>query len=265
MNARISVQPQKGFTMVELIMVIVIAGILAIGSVQFIGQATQGYSDAADRQQLATIGWIASEKISRELRNALPNSARLNALRKCLEFIPMVGGSHYLTLPGDTPLTPKSFTAVSSGLTPTPTGNRVAVYPTSTGGVYGKNNPGPLSTSTVSSISSVDDVDTITLGSDFTFSTSSPERRFYFTQNPIMYCIEGTRLNRYSGYGINTSFTIPAASNRQIIVDKLNSASSSFLIAPATLTRNAIVSMHFRLENGATHEVDQEVQIRNVP
>ena len=257
MNAYVNAHPQKGFTLVELIIVIVIAGILAIGSVQFISQATQGYSDAADRQQLATIGWIASEKMSRELRNALPNSVRLNVANTCVEFIPVLGGSHYLTLPGETPSTLDSFTAVESGLTTADLdNNRIAVYPSETSDIYGKPNPGPLS-GVVSSISTASNIDTITLGSNFTFSTDSPERRFYFTQSPVAYCIVGSQLNRYSKYGFNS----PA--NHQIIINKITNG--SFAISPATLTRNAIVSMHFTLENGARHDIDQEVQIRNVP
>ena len=47
------------------------------------------------------------------------------------------------------------------------------------------------------------------------------------------------------------------------LVDKVQSG--TFSIAPATLTRNAVVAMHFELVGGATHIVDQEVQIRNVP
>lgn len=247
---------QKGFTLVELVIVIVIAGILAVGSVQFVGQATQGYSDAADRQQLATIGWIASEKITRELRNALPNSIRLSASDTCIEFIPVIGGSHYKTLP--TSLAPRTISAIASGFSSAPANTRIAVYPTAVGAVYGQSNPGPISTSIISSLSSTSSLDTITLAGDFEFISESPERRFYFTQDPITYCISGGRLNRYSGYGFSGSKGAP-----QIIVDKVKSG--TFSIAPATLTRNAVVAMHFELVGGATHIVDQEVQIRNVP
>ena len=255
---------QKGFTLVELVMVIVIGGILSIGSVQFISQATQGYSDAADRQQLATIGWIASEKISRELRNSLPNSIRINNNTgtdgSCIEFVPIIGGSHYLTLPGG--LTPTSFTAVASGFSSAPSDSRAAVYPSTTNDVYGKSNPGELSTSKISTISTASDVDTITLDSSFTFATDSPERRFYIVQDPVMYCVESSRLNRYSQYGYETSFSKPT-SGAQVVVDKVSKG--TFDVAPATLTRNAVVTLHFTLINGATHTVDQEVQIRNVP
>ncbi|UZE95777.1 type II secretion system protein [Alkalimarinus alittae] len=246
----------KGFTLVELVIVIVISGILAVGSVQFVGQATQGYSDAADRQQLATIGWIASEKISRELRNALPNSIRVNASNTCIEFIPVTGGSHYKTLPNGT--TPRTITAIESGFSAVPENTRIAVYPTSVNAVYGQANPGPISTSKVSALTNSGGIDTITLAGDFEFLAASPERRFYFTESPITYCIESTRLNRYSDYGFSA-----AKGTAQIIVDKLQRG--TFSIAPASLTRNAVVAMHFEFDGGAIHIVDQEVQVRNVP
>lgn len=246
----------KGFTLVELVIVIVIAGILAVGSVQFVGQATQGYADAADRQQLATIGWIASEKVSRELRNALPNSLRVNVAETCIEFVPVVGGSHYITLPNS--VTPRTITAITSGFTSAPNNTRIAVYPTDNSAVYGQSNPGPISNSFIAALGTAASVDTITLGADFEFLSGSPERRFYFTQDPITYCIEAGRLNRYSGYGFSAS-----KGAAQIIVDKVQSG--TFRIAPASLTRNAVVAMHFVLSDGAIHTVDQEVQIRNVP
>ena len=253
---------QKGFTLVELVIVIVISGILAIGSVQFVGQATQGYSDAADRQQLATIGWIASEKITRELRNALPNSLRVSASTSsgvadtCLEFVPIIGGSHYKTLPNT--VTPRVVTAIASGLTSAPATARIAVYPTEVGDVYTQPNPGPISDTAIASLSKVGSIDTITLGGDFEFASESPERRFYITQDPITYCIDGARLNRYSGYGFSSSKGSP-----QIIVDKIQRG--TFSVTPPTLRRNAVVAMHFELMNGTPHVVDQEVQIRNVP
>ena len=247
---------QKGFTLVELVIVIVIAGILAVGSVQFVGQATQGYSDAADRQQLATIGWIASEKITRELRNALPNSVRLSAADTCIEFVPVTGGSHYKTLPTST--TPRTITAIASGFSSAPTNTRIAVYPTEDSAVYGQANPGPISTSIISSLSTASSIDTITLAGDFDFLSESPERRFYFVQDPVTYCISAGRLNRFSGYGFSGPKGTP-----QIIVDKVQSG--TFNVVPASLTRNAVVAMHFVLVGGATHIVDQEVQSRNVP
>jgi len=81
---------QVGFTLVEMIMVIVISAILAVGVTRFMGQTVQSYADTGNRQQLATIGWIASERLSRELRTALPNSIRVNAIQSCIEFIPSV-------------------------------------------------------------------------------------------------------------------------------------------------------------------------------
>src|SRR3990167_327162 len=90
---------QSGFTLIEMVITIVLIGILGVGMSRFIGQSVQGVKDTAERQQLSAIGWITSEKISREIRDALPNSFRLNSGGSCIEFIPTVAGTDYLTVP----------------------------------------------------------------------------------------------------------------------------------------------------------------------
>ena len=204
--------------------------------------------------------------MSRELRNALPNSLRMNATLNgsCIEFIPIISGSHYKTLPvlvavdnfEITPM-PSSYSGIN--------GERVAVYPTSDSDVYSQSVYSAVSKTTIKSISPNpapgENTDILELNSNHQFLTDSPERRFFITQNPIMYCINGDRLNRYSNYGFSAS--IPSPSIPQIIIN--NVQSGSFNIAPATLTRNAVVTLRFTLENGATHNISQEVQIRNVP
>ena len=61
----------------ELLIVIVIGGILATISVQFIINAVLGVSDTAERQQMVTVATLVAERISREVRQALPNSVRV--------------------------------------------------------------------------------------------------------------------------------------------------------------------------------------------
>lgn len=59
------IKKPAGFTLVELIMVIVVLGILATGSVRFIALSAEGLVDTGARQALASSATIAVEKIGR--------------------------------------------------------------------------------------------------------------------------------------------------------------------------------------------------------
>ena len=93
---------QCGFTLIELIVVIVLLGILGFGTTQFIINSSQSYVDTARRERQGSAARTAIEKMSRELRNALPNSVRTSAGNSCIEFVPVLGGSIYTSLPTTT-------------------------------------------------------------------------------------------------------------------------------------------------------------------
>ena len=80
-----------GFTLIELVVVITVMGILSIGAVSFITDASDGYANTVRRTELGSTMRLAAERVTRELRNALPNSVRVSG--NCLEFIPVEGGS----------------------------------------------------------------------------------------------------------------------------------------------------------------------------
>jgi MSHA biogenesis protein MshO len=95
---------QRGFTLVEAIVVMVIVGILAGVMVLFIRRPVQNYVDSAARAEMSEAADLALRRMTRELRGALPNSVRLNAAGGVwwLEFIPTKAGGQYLT-PEDNP------------------------------------------------------------------------------------------------------------------------------------------------------------------
>ena len=75
MASRIS--KQRGVTLVELVVTIVLMGILAGGTVAFVISSTQSYVDTATRNQLSAIGRIATQKLEQAIRLAVPNSIRV--------------------------------------------------------------------------------------------------------------------------------------------------------------------------------------------
>jgi MSHA biogenesis protein MshO len=98
---RPSTRHQRGFTLVEAVVVMVITGILAGIMVLFIRRPVQNYTDAAARADLSDAADLALRRMARELRTALPNSVRLTATpagQWWLEFIPTKSGGKYLAV-----------------------------------------------------------------------------------------------------------------------------------------------------------------------
>jgi len=256
---------QSGFTLIEMVVTIVLIGIIGVGITNFIGRSTQGMVDIAERQQIATIGWIVSEKVSRELRQALPNSIRIDG--SCVEFVPIVAGTDYLTVP--TLIASNNFESVPfSNYSVNTTQDRVAIYPNTLTGLYSLSTPGTISglvTSTAAG--STTNAIRINLAANHQFLTDSPTNRLYIVQDPVMYCFESDFLYRYSEYGFNSLMTTDEDDlNGQTVMGSRLSV-GSFTYSAGTLSRSAVVNMAFDVtgDNGVTQAINQEVQIRNVP
>lgn len=98
---------QRGFTLFEAVIVIVITGILSGMVAIFIFSPVQNFFSTAARVELVDASDNAMRLMSRELRKALPNSVRVRADGLAIEFVPTVAGARYRTevaVPGDDPL-----------------------------------------------------------------------------------------------------------------------------------------------------------------
>jgi MSHA biogenesis protein MshO len=91
----------RGFTIIEMVVAIVIAAIMAAGIVSYIGDSVEGFSSSANRNKLASSGRTVVDRLALELHNAVPNSIRVTTAvqpggNQCLEMLPFLGATTYL-------------------------------------------------------------------------------------------------------------------------------------------------------------------------
>ena len=85
---------QRGFTLIELVMVIVILGVLGGIVAVWMKGPIDAYLALGRRAALTNVADTTVRRIARDLRTALPNSVRTpNA--NCMEFIPTKTGGRY--------------------------------------------------------------------------------------------------------------------------------------------------------------------------
>jgi MSHA biogenesis protein MshO len=86
-----------GFTLIEMIVVIVITGIVAAAVAVFIRHPVQGYADSVRRAELTDAADVALRRITRDVRLALPNSLRVMSAGgiNYIEFIMTQSGGRY--------------------------------------------------------------------------------------------------------------------------------------------------------------------------
>jgi MSHA biogenesis protein MshO len=97
------IKRHRGFTLIEMIVVIVITGVIGGMVAMFIRAPVQGYVDSARRAEMSDIADTAMRRIARDLHTAVPNSVRILAAGGAvyLEFLPTRDGGRYRVNPAN--------------------------------------------------------------------------------------------------------------------------------------------------------------------
>lgn len=67
----------RGFTLIELVIVMALLAVVSMFSIQFITKSVQIYKQGTDREQLMSDIRFGIERLNREVRNAVPGSLRI--------------------------------------------------------------------------------------------------------------------------------------------------------------------------------------------
>ncbi|MCF8211533.1 MAG: type II secretion system GspH family protein [Rhodoferax sp.] len=87
----------RGFTLVELILVIVILGVIGGMVSVFMRSPIDAYFASARRSALTDLADTTVRRMARDIQRALPNSVNTSTDKNCIEFIPTKTGGRYRT------------------------------------------------------------------------------------------------------------------------------------------------------------------------
>lgn len=264
----------RGFTLLELVQVMVLLAIAVTGLTSYLSYSAFFYQESVLQQRLVDQGRFALERISRELRSALPNSVRWSqqGALECLEFVPIARSGIYRHLPLY-PSQANQLDVVTVGDDwSASAGQRVVVYPTVAQHVYVVSQ-GRAITLPAQTLTDADgNVNTrrLTLPNATSFSADSPQQRFYLVDSPVSFCRQGTQILRYSGYGYQEAQPLPPLAVGVPLLSSLQNTSAelAFSYSAGSLSRHAAVQLRFILGEGPTDtslQLHHEVNIPNVP
>lgn len=269
----------KGFTLIEMIMVIAIIGIIGGMVAVFITKPVEGYVDSVRRAELTDAADVALRRLTRDVRLALPNSLRTTT--GGIEFIMTNAGGRYRDEnDGSTAGNILSFNSGSTQfdvLGPMPTlntganGDYIVVY--NLGAGY---SPADAYTggnrAQVSSVSS----NTITLASN-TFANQSPpipspNARFQvvsFNDKVVRYICNGNgTLTRQSGCDFTNTST---CANSAVLAGSTSTqpkASCTIDYTSAATGRNGLLYIQLTLTDTPSSEsvtLFQQIHVDNTP
>ncbi|MEO8312171.1 MAG: type II secretion system protein [Caldimonas sp.] len=253
----------RGFTLLEIVLVMAITGVVAAMVGVFIRQPIDAYVDQVRRAELSDTADLALRRISRELARALPNSVRVDPGGTMLEFLPVAASGRYRAAPAadgsgdfldfDDPAD-TTFDVLGAPID-VAAGSQLVVYNLGLPGADAYS--GESRRALVTSGNALASLGYATGGTQFPFR--SPGNRFQIVPGAVTYaCLPGAggtgQLRRYSGYPIQAAQPVDAGAaplaalagrDAGLLADKVESCSFGFGAGPAS--RIGVVTLNLTL------------------
>nr|WP_319553197.1 prepilin-type N-terminal cleavage/methylation domain-containing protein [uncultured Vibrio sp.] len=243
---------ERGFTLIEMVVTIVIGSIIMLGIAGYIKLGIKGYADSIDRQRVQTEAQFVIEKMSREIRHAVPNSFHEpTGTSNCLEFVPIEYSGFY-AFSGSTL---EFLIGNDTELKRIPNGRWLVINPSRYEDLFPKdpNNPESFQRIELKDISrdEVDEPFIVSVGESGISSNSISSRHYiYQDKSEVRYCFDNGQVLR----------------NNVKVTDSIDTSASYMRYVEPTLQRGGLVHINLEfLQDGERSVYQQDVQVLNVP
>ncbi|MDN3680408.1 type II secretion system protein [Vibrio tapetis subsp. quintayensis] len=256
---------RSGFTLIEMIVTILVVSIMFLAIAGFLELGTKGYADSAKRQALQNQARFALEKMSREIRHAVPNSLSVSANKQCLTFYPILYSGFYNV----------DSTTISGGedtIRFVVGNDNPDVLGAAANGARLTINPSRIEDLDTSNSGSISIVGVAQSGSVYSIPASFPSysvgKRHYIYQpaDKVDYCFEPSSQFIWVCRGLSSTEDCASLVNTQGVKIGEKATSGAFQYEDPSLIRGGIVHIDMTYKNDdEVSEYKHDVQVLNVP
>lgn len=259
-----------GFTLLEMVISIILLSVIGLSLGATVQHSLSLYADTTAREDLILQGRFVTERMHKEIREAVPNSVQINHETHCIEWLPITNAAAYESLP----LKPeKSLTMRVLPENEFRIGDRVVIMPISAQRLFapipkdGFARVAEIKQAQLNQTAQSENMVELTFTQPTSFSANSPAHRLYAYRTPTAYCLEDSRLYRYVDYPLSRAELSPkelSVGTRQLMAEKIKQA--TFSVEQASLVRNGLVKMQFIFsDKNEEVQLEHDVLIANTP